>query len=208
MLFCFLFFHNLSSSLYIFFFFFYIGTTEALDDTLTSTAANKNPGVKLSPNIPNISKTSSSKLKRKCFEKNNENKNIIERRDENVIVSSTTSSETAVIEVLKTKPKESSSSHIIQNDHKKLTISTRQKQNKTTLQTSHDTKIQRFAAITRNTTKKELMSKMIITRNRRSQENIAIQTIYSKNVAKANVGKSRIPIRKRKTVISTESVKK
>lgn len=173
-------------------------------------AANKRNGPKLPPNISNVRKTLSSQLIQKCSGNLNEKKNIATKsKSASKIASRIPSSQTPVInnDVSKRKSAEKNTSLNIQNDQKKLTFCIRQKPNKNALKTSEDSKIQRLATMTRNIAKKELMSKMIITRNRLSQENISIQTIYSNSATNANTGKSRIPVRKQKNIVNAENVK-
>ncbi|KAM7341580.1 chromosome associated protein G [Cochliomyia hominivorax] len=68
---------------------------------------------------------------------------------------------------------------------------------------SRDLQKQNKSILTRNSAKKELLSKMIITRKRLSQESPTIQSSYSKLTSKTIFAKSRIPVRSQTNVYKT-----
>lgn len=88
----------------------------------------------------------------------------------------------------------------VQNDTSK-TPSQGQEHNrsaKDVLKTGHKSQRQSPVVRTRNSAKKELMSKMVMTRKRLSQENILFTATVSKPITNSLIAKSRIPVRSKK----------
>ncbi|KAI8114901.1 hypothetical protein FF38_05342 [Lucilia cuprina] len=153
-----------------------------IDSSKTSTPRNtrkRRLEKKSSPNHSTDGTVSSPVLMLSCLESENTNS---EKTATNPCVISPTSNKENVVQKRKSIPTitKSAPSNSIQNDSKSP-AKDEQKLNK--------------SIATRNSTKKELISKMIMTRKRLSQENLTIQSSYSNSGPKSEIGKSRIPVR-------------
>lgn len=166
-------------------YFFYLDREDTSTRITSTPRSTRKRGLEKTPKVATNTVPSSPEVfKQSLLSEGNTNSNPTNSTSSPCIISPTSNKEN---EVMKRKSISSNSNNStpssFQKDSKKTPSADDQKQNKSIL--------------TRNSAKKELISKMIMTRKRLSQENLTIQSTYSKS-NKSITGKSRIPVRSQK----------